>query len=77
MKAGPWLRLLGGDGANAFSYSEIRWKEGFGRLPLLSSELNRTKLLDSTASLGERAVGEPPGDATPSEECRDSPAAGS
>lgn len=76
MKAGPSLRLLDGDGANAFSYSEIRWNEGLGRFPLLSSEFNRAKLLDCTASLGERVADEPAGAAPPSRGARGSPAAG-
>lgn len=76
MKPGPWLCLLGGDGDKAFSYSEIRLKEGFGRLPLSSFRFSRGSGLLGRVSLGRRVVGEPPGAARPSGGETDSPAAG-
>lgn len=54
LKPGPSLCFLGVDGNKAFSYSEISWNEGFGRVSLLSSKFNRPNCSCSSARPGER-----------------------
>jgi hypothetical protein len=77
VKPGPWLGFLGGDGVKAFSYSEIRWKEGLGRAPVFSSNFNRDNWPGGIESLDKCAGDESASIAFPSRGGARSPGAGS